>query len=114
MEKLKLLHCSPIKNYDSILENGLLINSKSSGYGKEPLHKDAIYLYYKNNIDVPSDMLDMFKNVDIWLVAILDIEKLIADEDSNCDNWIDSLETIGTCAYKGNIKNVKHLCRFKK
>lgn len=101
-DKLELYHVSKIENHDKIMEDGLTLNNKPSGYGEIPKHK-AVYLYHKNNIDVPCDMLDLFGVIDVYKVYIKDFSKLIPDEDSNMSTWVDSLECMGTVAYKDNI-----------
>lgn len=101
----KLLHATPVKNRANILENGLLSSMAPSGYGKVPTKK-AVYLYHRNNIDVPADLIDIFKEIDIWEVTV-DISKLSADEDSGAKRYNTSLEKMGTCAHMGNIPSNK-------
>lgn len=111
---LILYHASNPKNHESIMKNGLVLNQKYSGYGAKPAH-NAVYLYHKNNIDVPADMIEIFGSVDIYKVSIYSEEFLIADEDSNTSNWKDSIEIMGTCAYTKSIpiKQIKYVGRLK-
>lgn len=114
--RFRLFHATNINNRSSIKKNGLKPNrDNSSGYGKNPTH-NAVYLYHLNNVDVPCDLMQVFGGaVDIWEVTNLDESKLIADEDSGKDTWIESIEKMGTCAYNGIISpsNLKYCGSFK-
>lgn len=110
---MKLYHASKIENRESILEKGLLTKSKSSGYGKPPIHK-AIYLFAENNKTVLSDLLLTWEKFDIYELdsSDLDINFIIADEDSFLDNWVDSICYRGTIAYLKDIS--KDIIKFNR
>lgn len=99
-----LYHASRTENRDSILKHGLNINRNKSGYGKPPVY-NAVYLFSNNNKTVIEDLMLIWGEFDIYEVHVenLDISKFVADEDSGCDNWIDSLCLRGTVAYLEDI-----------
>lgn len=114
---LIMLHISNSKNYKSILDKGLRIGNKHSGYGDKPKH-NAIYLYHENNINMIYDMVKTFDEFDVWEVYLDDTDKeyLIADEDSKKSNWEASINAFGTCAITKSISSlkVKHFMRCSK
>lgn len=111
---LILYHASNPKNHTSIMKHGLTLNQEHSGYGDKPIH-NAVYLYYYKNIDVPADMIELFGSVDVYKVSVYDEKYLIPDEDSGASNWKDSLEIMGTCAYKHSIpkEQISYIGRIK-
>lgn len=111
---MRLFHATKTNNYESIKRTGLKLDKVSSRYGKTPEHK-AVYLYCEYNVDVVCDLIDMFGEIDVFEVIRLDKSKLIPDEDSGSKTWSDSIEKMGTVAYKGEIpaKDIKYMGRFK-
>lgn len=102
---LRLFHATNVKNIDSINKYGLISNNKPSGYGEKPKY-NAVYLYCLTNIDVPCDLINVFKGkVAIYEIVNIDENKLIPDEDSNKNTWQDSINAMGTCAYNDMIKS---------
>lgn len=99
-----LYHASKIENRENILKNGILVNMHPSGYGKEPKYT-AVYLFSEYNKTVIYDLMFLWREFDVYKINSnkLDLKKLIADEDSGCYNWIDSLCLRGTVAYLDNI-----------
>lgn len=110
---MRLFHATKSSNYNSIKRVGLTTNRIASGYGKKPEH-NAVYLYFINNVDVTCDMITIFDSVDVWEVMNIDEKLLIPDEDSGAKTWIDSIEKMGTCAYRGDIpvSKLKYIGRF--
>lgn len=107
---ITLLHISPSKNRQGILNCGLVPGQHPSGYGNPPVHK-AIYLYHHDNINVVYDLLNKWDEFDVWEVNVNETQ-LIPDEDSSCSDWTTSIEVFGTCAYPHTIsvENIKHMC----
>ena len=116
-ERLHLLHIAPSKHYKSILKKGLTIGNKASGYGKAPTQK-AVYLFHENNINVFYEMVQVFKELDVWEVVIDTplFPHLLPDEDSRANTWEDSLNRFGTVAVGVDIPpdNLRFLCRINK
>ena len=109
-DELLFLHISPRENRSSILKHGLLTNRKPSGYGTCPRYK-AVYFYHSNNVNVIYDLINKFKDFDVFEIRLdkLDTHHMIPDEDAQDSNkkvksWQESLKTYGTAAI---IKDVE-------
>lgn len=94
---MKLYHCSPCYNRDSILMKGLLMGMPSSGYGETPMF-NGVYLYHEDNTCVPNSIKYLFEDyVDVYEVDVTGLEEyFMPDEDSREVTWEESLNHFGT------------------
>ena len=95
-------HYSPTKNRESILKDGLSLDTDPSGYGPAP-EKKAIYLAHSGNVNLHHEFLKKFGDFDVFEVSGLLPEFAVADEDSGKGNWLDSINRFGTFGYTKDI-----------
>ena len=102
---IRAKHATKLDNMISILQNGLLIMDKSSDFGHEP-EKKGIYFFIDSNetvIEGFKELGDDFCIID-FLIPASDIDKVVADEDSQEINFIRSLSEYGTACYQKEVK----------
>jgi len=116
MEEIKLYHGTTSVYLDSILEKGLLPREKTGNSNYEvqyvwgasdifESYPDRVYL--TNNPDRAKMLGEEAVNVNDGEVIVLEVlvsqENLLPDEDSKKQTWQESLEYMGSVAYKGII-----------
>jgi len=116
MEEIKLYHGTTSVYLDSILEKGLLPReiTGNSNYEVQYVwgasdifesYPDRVYL--TNNPDRAKMLGEEAVNVNDGEVIVLEVlvsqENLLPDEDSKKQTWQESLEYMGSVAYKGII-----------
>ena len=116
MEEIKLYHGTTSVYLDSILEKGLLPREKTGNSNYEvqyvwgasdifESYPDRVYL--TNNPDrakmLGEEAVDVNEGEVIVLEVLVSQENLLPDEDSKKQTWQESLEYMGSVAYKGII-----------
>lgn len=116
MEEIKLYHGTTSVYLDSILEKGLLPREETGNSNYEvqyvwgasdifESYPDRVYL--TNNPDrakmLGEEAVDVNEGEVIVLEVLVSQENLLPDEDSKKQTWQESLEYMGSVAYKGII-----------
>lgn len=116
--KIILYHATTADKLVKILKNGKLLPQKDTGEGSWGLSSEKtdqekmskIYLGSRDFVEnkgPASGIIEKDGGRSFILEVKVDIEKLCSDEDSRANDWVDSIDYLGSCAYKGEIDNFK-------
>jgi len=113
--RLILYHATTARGYAMIEKDSSLKPASKTGSRAWRLEHETenektgnIYLAAKKSSDNVADTMQRGLGGTIYVLEVhVDQNGLVPDQDSHAKTWYESLEWLGTCAYKGDIDNFK-------
>jgi hypothetical protein len=116
--RLILYHVTTADKLIKILKSGKLLPPNMTGEGtwsvgkenEDPEKGSKIYIGSRDFVEHhgPSHGIVYYSGGRSYLLEVhVDEENLRPDEDTRATNWLDSLDFLGSCSYKGEISNFK-------
>ena len=123
--KVTLYHAAPIDSLVAIVKDGAIkpatqtgnrtwrtIDEDNSSDEYDLKKKGKIYLATKLEAALIARKIQEHTGRGAFvLLSTVDEERLQADEDTGATNWVDSLASLGTCSYSGEISKFEVIAR---